>query len=1156
MNELLFNKSIKLKYPIIKDTEFQKKISLKKEFQHKYKSEKKDIIQLDKENNLCNFQNFTLSPHQKFVKNFMSPNTPYNGLILYHGMGSGKTCSAIRITEEFRKYNKYNINFKKIMIIASPNVQENFKLQLFDESKLIKVNNIWKLDGCMGLEFIEELNNYDVENMTKDEIVKKIKKIINSSYSFMGYEKLSNIIEKELNKIKTSDKEKRKKIIKKQLNNLFSETLIVVDEAHNIRLSSINSKKKTATMLEILVSNVKKMKLLLLTGTPMYNDSTEIVFLLNLLNMNDNQKKININKIFDKNGDFLKEDGDEIGKKRLIQRANGYISYVRGENPYNFPFRIYPNYYNSPNSIKNYTYPENMYNGNNIQNSLQFLDLYVNTLSDVQKDGYLYNLSNINEKSVKNDKLSYGYRELQESLFSLTISYPTDDGKYITGKEILSNLMKKTLNYKYSYNDENNRIFEYKNIGTYSCKIKSIIDNIINSEGIVLVYSQYLDNGLIPLALALEELGFSRINSKNNLLKSKKSITPYNILSNDDKGSFKQGKYSMITGNQIISNNINNDLKVINSDNNINGSNCKVVLISQAGSEGIDFKNLRQVHILEPWYNLFRIEQIVGRAIRNCSHKKLELKNRNTQIFMHSTYIDDKVETIDMMLYRMCEEKAKKIGMVQKVLKSVSIDCIINYEQLKFSELDQNIPIEISTSEKIDYNIKDKPYSLVCDYSEDCEYKCINELLNNDVIDDSTYTYESTIDKNIVKNVKELFLKKHVYKKNDIIEYIKNINTESNLDIIYSALSYLIDNKNEFIVDKYLRKGNLVNIKDLYIFKPTELKTVTSVYDITRPFKGIVKELKIDLEDDEYNKSVVSDKKSERSISKSQSKSRSNKSSNKKYNSVLKYIKLDYKKGLNNYYDTDNKNFYYLYSLTFDELSKNFSDLDLNEEFKSTLLLEHILESLDHNKEIIMLNYLFSNKYNSQDNFIDKIKNYYLSNYIFDIDNGDKLLFLVDLTEKKSSNIYHHLFNDKLKIYIMKQGENDGWSKLKKSEFINIGVKKIFELLQITQTSNLNNYIVFMDFYDKNKSYEIKVKNTTEISKKNKGRFIINEYPKKILPLINEYLLTDKNISITQYRKEQLCIIVEILSKYNNLNSDKNYYINKLKNKDNYFIKN
>ena len=257
MNELLNDNSIKLKYPNIKDSNLQKKISLKKEFQHKYKSETKDIVQLDKENNLCNYQNFTLSSHQKFVKNFMSPNTPYNGLILYHGMGSGKTCSAIRITEEFRKYNKYNINFKKIMIIASPNVQDNFKLQLFDESKLKKVNNLWKLDGCMGLEFIEELNNYDVENMSKDEIIKKIKKIINSSYVFMGYEKMSNIIEKELNKIKTNDKEKRKKIVKKQLNKLFSDTLIVVDEAHNIRLSSINSKKKTATMLEILVSNVK-----------------------------------------------------------------------------------------------------------------------------------------------------------------------------------------------------------------------------------------------------------------------------------------------------------------------------------------------------------------------------------------------------------------------------------------------------------------------------------------------------------------------------------------------------------------------------------------------------------------------------------------------------------------------------------------------------------------------------------------------------------------------------------------------------------------------------------------------------------------------------------------------------------------------------------
>ena len=1143
MNESLNNNNIKLKFPHPTDINFQKKISLKKEFQHKYKVEKNSIIEMDKNNNLCNYQDFTLSKNQIFLKNFISSSTPYNGVLLYHGMGSGKTCSAIQITEQFRKYNRYNINFKKIIIVASPTVQENFKLQLFDETKLNKVNNLWNLDGCTGLELIEELNDYDIHNMTKEDIVKKIKKIIKVSYSFMGYEKLSNIIQNTIGKIKTTNEEKRRMLIKKQLNKLFSESMIVIDEAHNIRTQTSNNKKKVSNMLEILSSNVKKNKLLLLTGTPMYNDSKEIVFLINLLNMNDNQNKISINKIFDKEGNFIEENGEEIGKKRLIQKSNGYVSYLRGENPYNFPFRIYPNYYNSLKSINNYKYPEINYKGEVIDTPLHFLDLYVNNLSEIQKKGYLYSLQNTKSGSLKHDNMRYGYTELQDSLFSLNICYPIEENKYITGKQIIKQLMNKTNN-KYSYVNEENRIFNYENIGKYSCKIRSILENIINSDGIVLVYSQYLDSGLIPLALALEELGFSRINRKNNLLKTKESIKPFNILSKNKSEDNKIGRYSMITGNKDISDDINSELKIINSDNNTNGSNCKVVLISQAGTEGIDFKNLRQVHILEPWYNLSRIEQIIGRAIRNCSHKKLELKNRNSQIFMHCCYIDENTETTDMMFYRMCENKATKIGKVQKVLKSISVDCIINYDQLKLSNLNENIPITLSTRETMDFNVKDRPYSLMCDYSEECDYKCINEMLETNVLDDSTYSYNSTIDKNIIKKIKELFLKRHIYKKNDIIDYLNNGDNNIDLDIIHSSLSYLIDNPNEYLLDKYLRKGNLINIKNMYIFKPIELNKDTTLYNYTRPITTNTKEVRIDINDDMFKI-----KRKSKTPVDSKTKKPSSKSILSKYKKVIQSIKLNYSIGMQNH-SIENKKFYYLYSETYNQFKLLIPELDLSEKMKGRILLEHILENLIYDKEIILVNYLFD-KSNNLSDLENMILDYYKNNYIYVV-NGYKLLFLFDLKDKSKTLPYNNLINNKLKIYNI---ENDKLDKLKKSDFINIGLKNIFNILNINLDMNVNDYISFVDYYDKSSSVEIKIKNTKEISKKNKGRFIINEYPKKITPIINE-ILNQEMSSNNTFIKEQLCVVIEILCRYYNTIGDKLYYLNKLKNKDNYFIKN
>ena len=81
---------------------------------------------------------------------------------------------------------------------------------------------------------------------------------------------------------------------------------------------------------------------------------------------------------------------------------------------------------------------------------------------------------------------------------------------------------KMKMNYEYVSEDE---IFKYDNIGKYSSKIKSILDCILDSKGIVLVYSQYLDSGLVPIALCLEELGMKRL-KHNNLMKEPHPLFP------------------------------------------------------------------------------------------------------------------------------------------------------------------------------------------------------------------------------------------------------------------------------------------------------------------------------------------------------------------------------------------------------------------------------------------------------------------------------------------------------------------------------------------------------------------------------------------------------------------------------------------------------
>ena len=90
----------------------------------------------------------------------------------------------------------------------------------------------------------------------------------------------------------------------------------------------------------------------------------------------------------------------------------------------------------------------------------------------------------------------------------------------------------------------------------------------------------------------------------------------------------------MITGDSVLSPNNKNELKEI-THNNTNGEKIKVVIISKAGSEGLDFKNIRQIHILEPWYNINRIDQIIGRGVRNLDHLRTSLyKKKCRNIFI------------------------------------------------------------------------------------------------------------------------------------------------------------------------------------------------------------------------------------------------------------------------------------------------------------------------------------------------------------------------------------------------------------------------------------------------------------------------------------------------------------------------------------------
>ena len=322
---------------------------------------------------------------------------------------------------------------------------------------------------------------------------------------------------------------------------------------------------------------------------------------------------------------------------------------------------------------------------------------------------------------------------------------------------------KKEVEYKPNTLSKFGRIFSQEEIQKYSSKISSICKTVKKSKGVIIIYSQFIDGGCVPIALALEEMGFKRYGKNRSLFKNI-NVTPLNAITMEpktDEEKFSQAKYIMITGDPLLSPDNNLELIACTNENNKDGEIVKVVIVSKAGSEGLDFKNIRQVHILEPWYNINRIEQTIGRAVRNLSHCLLPFNERNVEIYLYGSEQEENViEPVDLYMYRLAENKAKKIGVVSRIIKQNSIDCLLNKSYNKIN-IDKNINIVTSTNQNITYNIKDKSNSSLCDFMNNCNYECLPENIDISDNDVGRETYDDTfimmnIDK-ILYRIKSLF---------------------------------------------------------------------------------------------------------------------------------------------------------------------------------------------------------------------------------------------------------------------------------------------------------------------------------------------------------------------------------------------------------------
>ena len=255
-----------------------------------------------------------------------------------------------------------------------------------------------------------------------------------------------------------------------------------------------------------------------------------------------------------------------------------------------------------------------------------------------------------------------------------------------------------------------NAIEPKRRLERYSAKLYEMLININNSFGSNLVYSQFKKvEGLGVLGVSLKANGYTEIKiegSEDNPVFSKETIASFQNRNMDKKrfimftggGSPKQralilnvfnGVYEKIPGSMQTL--LRDQFK---DERNTRGRLCWVIGITGAGAEGISLKCCRTVHIMEPFWNKVRLEQVKGRAIRICSHKDLPAKDRTVKIFTYYTVFSheqltkqkidqtlitfDKGITSDQNVYDVSVKKDKVNQSILEVMKESAVDCSLN----------------------------------------------------------------------------------------------------------------------------------------------------------------------------------------------------------------------------------------------------------------------------------------------------------------------------------------------------------------------------------------------------------------------------------------------------------------------------------------------
>lgn len=758
--------------------------------------------------------NITLLAHQEIVRRYMNVHTPYRGLLLYHGLGSGKTCSSITIAENMKQY-------KKIIVMCPASLKTNYmkELKKCGEPAYNASVHHWRQIQYLNPEYPaaikqmciqlkrnepvwvtdpgEPANFADLTSSDQQQIQLQIDQFILTKYDFVHYNGLSESARawKQLMQSEKTD------------GNPFHNKVVIVDEAHNLISRIVNKitakSEKIAIKLYNWLKTAQNCKIILLSGTPIINSPYEMVILYNILRGTnkvytfDNKQSVGSEIVYARNSSNpLLKDVDLVDTSQpntfMITKCPVGFTLKQNKMKLSEP----SNYNHSEHEIQENEFKSNIekalqckfsaalqydalpekeeefeemflkddFNLNMLMRRITGLTSYFPDIESLMPRLHTpeiimipmtdtqfqyYDEKRVSERDQEkkssrkkpDDKLSSSSYKIKSRL-ACNFAFPVGIDRPVLAKEVSSfDIFEEEEYQKESEEVEETVTKEEKQtlqkcyaqiktffgndpslVPTYSPKFDAIANKInrINGAGktqLHLVYSQFLSlEGLNFFALILQLPAYGDYVAFDIVKEKDKWTIPSSVKS-------KQNKYVLYTGamepekREIIRNIFNNDMDGVPSELHSfveSMTPITVFMITSAGAEGISLKCVQNVHIMEPYWNPIRIDQVIGRARRICSHATLPEEEQYVNVYKYIMVLgsvqhkkradkdkfnkESEPSTTDEYLMKLSIKKDTIIRTFQTYIQDSAIDSFL-YKTTSFS-----IPIKDPNSLLFNYN--------------------------------------------------------------------------------------------------------------------------------------------------------------------------------------------------------------------------------------------------------------------------------------------------------------------------------------------------------------------------------------------------------------------------------------------------------------------